>query len=74
MTDTHPEIERSLGRIESKLDSALQTIDAHSRVINEIKTYQDKQSGAIVAWSIAFSTLGSAIAVISSYILNRMTH
>jgi hypothetical protein len=68
------EILYKLGSIESKLDSALQTIDAHSRVINEIKTYQDRQSGAIVAWSIAFSTLGSAIAVVASYVLNRMTH
>jgi hypothetical protein len=72
MTDNHPEIERSLGRIESKLDNALQVIDRHTNIINELKTYQDKQSGAVVAWSISFSALGSAIAVVASYVLNRM--
>jgi hypothetical protein len=73
MDNSHSEIERSLGRIEGKLDNALNTVAKHESMLSDLKTYQDKQSGAIVAWSIAFSSLGSAIAVVASYVLNRMT-
>ena len=68
------DVQRSLGRIEGKLDEALKslgkTVDDHSDDINYLKSQHSRQTGMIIGASAVLSTFWHFIPKIFAGIAN----
>jgi hypothetical protein len=63
------DIQRTLGRVETKVDGSLKWLEKHATDIKELQLAQARQKGALKVLGIVGSTIGAGV----GYLVERIT-